>query len=54
MPSKPASPCSHPGCPELSNDRYCPCHAKAEDERYRRFQRDPKMYRFRIFRQDLP
>ena len=31
MPVKPASPCSHPGCPELTHERYCDAHAKAED-----------------------
>lgn len=45
MPSKPARPCSQPGCPELTPARFCEQHAKAEDERYRRFQRDPKMNR---------
>ncbi|MBS6365582.1 MAG: HNH endonuclease [Actinomycetaceae bacterium] len=45
MPVKPASPCSHPGCPELTHDRYCEQHAKAEDARYRRYQRDPKINR---------
>lgn len=43
MPRKPARPCSHPGCPELTHGRFCPAHAKVEDERYRRWQRDPKI-----------
>ncbi|MDT3768202.1 HNH endonuclease [Gleimia hominis] len=41
MPVKPARPCSHPGCPELTHKRYCETHAKAEDARYRKYQRDP-------------
>lgn len=41
MPVKPATPCSQPGCPELSHERFCPTHAKAEDQRYRTYQRDP-------------
>lgn len=43
MPRKPASPCSYPGCPKLTHDRRCEAHAKSEDERYRRYQRDPKI-----------
>lgn len=45
VPFKPKTPCRHPGCPELTHERFCPQHAKAEDERYRRFQRDPKINR---------
>lgn len=43
MPTKPASACSHPGCPNLTHKRFCEQHAKAEDARYRRYQRDPKI-----------
>ena len=43
MPSKPARPCSAPGCPELTHERFCETHAKAEDTRYRKYQRDPKI-----------
>lgn len=43
MPSKPARPCSAPGCPELTHERFCPHHAKAENTRYRKYQRDPKI-----------
>ena len=28
MPTKPKRPCKHPGCPRLTNDRYCDQHAK--------------------------
>lgn len=41
MPRKPKRPCSAPGCPELTDHRFCLAHARAEDERYRRWQRDP-------------
>ena len=34
MPSKPLKPCSHPGCPELTNNRHCQAHTKAERVRY--------------------
>lgn len=43
VPRKPKRPCSHPGCPELTDDRFCEAHAKAEDARYRTYQRDPKI-----------
>ena len=45
MPVKPARPCSQPGCPNLTHARFCEAHAKAEDERYRKWQRDPKINR---------
>lgn len=45
MPSKPKRPCSASGCPQLTHERFCSQHAKAEDKRYRRFQRDPKINR---------
>ena len=41
MPSKPKRPCSHPGCPRLTNDRFCEEHTKLEAKRYNRYQRDP-------------
>ena len=41
VPRKPKRPCSEPGCPELTDHRFCPAHARAEDERYRTYQRDP-------------
>ena len=28
MPKRPNTPCKHPGCPRLTNDRYCDQHAK--------------------------
>ena len=34
MPRKPKGMCSYPGCPELTNDRYCREHKKQEDRRY--------------------
>lgn len=45
MPRKPATPCRHPGCPELSDTRYCPAHTKQAEADYRRWQRDPKIKR---------
>ena len=41
MPYKPKRPCSHPGCPKLTDGRFCEEHAKEEAKRYERYQRDP-------------
>ena len=41
MPYKPKRPCSHPGCPELVDGRFCPAHAKQESKRYEKYDRDP-------------
>ena len=41
MPRKPKRPCSHPGCPKLTDGRFCPEHDKQEAKRYEKYQRDP-------------
>jgi 5-methylcytosine-specific restriction protein A len=41
MPYKPKRPCSHPGCPNLTDGRYCEVHAKEAARAYERNQRDP-------------
>ena len=41
MPRKPKRPCSHPGCPNLTEGRYCEEHTKAENKRYEKYDRDP-------------
>lgn len=41
MPTKPKRPCSHPGCPLLTSERFCEKHAKQEARRYEKFDRDP-------------
>ena len=33
MPIKPLKPCNHPGCPALTNKRYCEQHRKQEQKR---------------------
>lgn len=38
MPSKPKRPCSAPGCPELTRERFCQLHAKEADKNYRKFR----------------
>lgn len=41
MPFKPKRPCSHPGCPKLTDGRFCEEHAKQEAAIYEKYQRDP-------------
>lgn len=41
MPRRPKRPCSFPGCPELTDDRFCAAHEKQEAQRYEKYQRDP-------------
>jgi len=41
VPHKPRRPCSHPGCPALTDGRYCPEHQRLADRQYERCLRDP-------------
>ncbi len=41
MPKQPRRPCGFPGCPNLTDGRFCEVHAKQETRRYERYQRDP-------------
>ena len=41
MPYKPKRPCAHPGCPELSEGRFCKIHAKQDAREYEKYRRDP-------------
>ena len=50
MPRKPKRPCAFPGCPNLSDNRYCAEHAPIaeqkrleEQRRYNRYERDPEI-----------
>lgn len=45
MPRKPRHPCAYPGCPELTEDRYCERHAKETARNYEMYKRDPKTKR---------
>lgn len=45
MPRKPKRPCSHPGCPNLTESRFCPEHEKQENKRYEKYDRDPQAKR---------
>ena len=41
MPKRPKRPCSYPGCPKLTDGRFCDEHAKQEAQQYERYRRDP-------------
>ena len=45
MPRKPKRPCSFPGCPKLTDGRFCEEHAKEEAKRYEKYDRDPAVRR---------
>lgn len=40
MPHKPKHPCSYPGCPNLTNERFCESHKKKTDSDYNKYERD--------------
>ncbi len=39
MPYKPQKPCAYPGCPKLTDGRYCVEHKKLMDREYDRYMR---------------
>ncbi len=41
MPKKPKRPCSYPGCPRLTDSRFCEEHQKTIDRQYEKYQRNP-------------
>ena len=41
MPRKPKRPCSFPGCPSLTDRRYCEKHQKIMAKRYEKYERSP-------------
>ena len=41
MPRKPKRPCSYPGCPKLTDGRFCEEHQRLENRRYEKYSRDP-------------
>ena len=45
MPRKPRHPCGYPGCPELTEQQYCPAHEKVVSSQYNRYGRTPEMKR---------
>ena len=42
MPKKPKQPCSYPGCPKLSDGRYCEEHRKIVEREYEHYGRKYK------------
>lgn len=50
MPTKPKRPCSYPGCPKLTDGRFCEEHAKLESRRYEKNDRDTAAHRDRYGR----
>ena len=45
MPMKPKRPCSFPGCPKLTEGRFCEEHERQENRRYEKYDRDPAVRR---------
>lgn len=45
MPRKPKQPCAYPGCPNLSNGRYCEQHRKLVEKNYEQYSRDPAVHK---------
>ena len=45
VPRKPKRPCSFPGCPNLTEGRFCEEHQKQENRRYEKYDRDPAVRR---------
>ena len=41
MPYRPKRPCSYPGCPRLTDGRYCEEHQKIITAHYNKHERDP-------------
>lgn len=45
MPRKPKHPCHHPGCPKLTENRFCEEHTKLHNRNYEKYDRDPAVRR---------
>jgi len=41
VPYRPKKPCAHPGCPKLTDARFCPAHATQDARAYEKYRRDP-------------
>jgi len=41
MPYRSKKPCRYPGCPKLTDMRYCPEHERLESQRYEKYRRYP-------------
>ena len=40
MPTKPKKPCAYPGCPNLTDGRFCPEHQQKVNSNYEKYGRD--------------
>ena len=40
MPRKPKRPCSHPGCPNLTDGRFCEEHTRQHNQDYEKYERN--------------
>lgn len=45
VPRKPKQPCAYPGCPRLTDGRYCEEHRKLVEKNYERYSRDPDVHK---------
>lgn len=45
MPRKPKKPCGYPGCPNLTEGRYCKEHEKQMNQSYEKYGRDKAVRR---------
>ena len=45
LPRKPKRPCSYPGCPRLTEGRFCEEHQREENRRYEKYERDSTVHR---------
>ena len=45
MPRSPKHPCSYPGCPNLTDSRYCEEHKLKAGRQYERYERTPGIHR---------
>ena len=43
MPSRPKRPCSHPGCPKLTDKQFCKEHEAAARRNYDKYERAPNV-----------
>ena len=41
MPHKFKKPCAYPGCPNLTDETYCPEHKQLREKEYEAYKRDP-------------
>ena len=45
VPRSPKKPCAYPGCPRLTDRRFCPEHEKLDRDRYNKYERSPDVNR---------